>query len=252
MVQSSATNHFMGAKTAAFAFTITPPFYKTLWFFLLLAVSLGSLIFWFISIREKRLKAREKAEKDKIKFQLDTLKNQVNPHFLFNSFNTLIGVIEEDKETAVEYVEKLSDFYRNILVNRERDLITLSKELEMLDDYYFLQLKRFKKNFNLNVKIPDDKLGHSIPPLTLQLLVENALKHNIVSNERPLIIDISVENDYLVVRNNLQRKTVYESSTGMGLSNIKDRFKLLTSKNVVIHETPEYFVVYIPLLDVKE
>lgn len=249
MVQASATTYFDGIPVRKFAFTILPPFYNTAWFYGLLAVSGAVLLFWFVKARERKLRAREKTEKDKIRFQLETLKNQVNPHFLFNSFNTLIGVIEEDKETAVAYVEKLSDFYRQILLSREKDVIPLSQELELLENYYFLQLKRFKKNFKLNVDIPDDKHKFSIPPLTLQLLVENALKHNIVSNDKPLIIDIRVENDYLIVRNNLQRKAAYESSTGLGLSNIMNRFRLLTNKKVVVHETPEYFVVSVPLLD---
>ncbi|HYC87118.1 MAG TPA: two-component regulator propeller domain-containing protein [Chryseosolibacter sp.] len=249
MVQSSATNYFEGAPVRKFTFTIRPPFYSASWFYLLCAVATGGLLFLFIRRREKKIQAAEREKKEKIEFQFQTLKNQINPHFLFNSFNTLIGVIEEDRETAVSYVEKLSDFYREIILHREKDLIPLSKELELIDNYYFLQLKRYKKNFRMHAAVPDEKLQHRIPPLTLQLLVENAIKHNIISNDRPLVVEIFTEGDYLVVRNNLQRKVVHESSTGLGLNNIMNRFKLLTERKVSIRESEEYFSVYVPLLN---
>jgi ligand-binding sensor domain-containing protein len=248
VVQSSATNHFEGALQKTFRFTVSPPFYNTLWFYGVCAVTGFGLTYWYVRRRETNLKARERLEKEKIKFQFQTLKNQVNPHFLFNSFNTLIGVIEQDKETAVEYVEKLSDFYRDILVNREKDLIPLRKELEMIQNYYFLQIKRYKKNFVLQISI-DGTLGDTlVAPLTLQLLVENAIKHNVISTEKPLVVEIFQEDDCLVVRNNLQRKTISEPSTGLGLNNIINRYQLLTENKVRVAETERDFSVYIPLL----
>src|SRR6188768_3481959 len=109
MVQSSVTNDFEGATTKTYKFNIASPFYNTVWFYGLVIISVLGISYWFMKDREQRLKDRERIEKEKIQFQFETLKNQVNPHFLFNSFNTLIGVIEQDTETAVEYVIKLSD-----------------------------------------------------------------------------------------------------------------------------------------------
>jgi ligand-binding sensor domain-containing protein len=248
MVQSSVTNDFEGATTKTYKFSIASPFYNTGWFYGLVIISVLGISYWFLKDREKRLKDRERIEKEKIQFQFETLKNQVNPHFLFNSFNTLIGVIEEDRHTAVEYVLKLSDFYREILVNREKEVIPLRTELEMISNYYFLQMKRYKDNFRLNINVPDNKKNHSIPPLTLQLLVENALKHNVISREKPLIVDIYIEGGSLMVRNNLQRKNIHEPSTGLGLSNIISRFKLLTSQPVMVEETVTHFSVRVPLI----
>jgi LytS/YehU family sensor histidine kinase len=247
-VQATATNHFDGAAIKTYSFTIHPPFYKTIWFFLLVGLAFAALLVLLVSRREQKLKTQQRYEKEKIEFHFETLKNQVNPHFLFNSFNTLIGVIEEDKETAIEYVEKLSDFYRDILVNREKELIPLSKELELLSNYYFLQTKRYKKNLELLVDIPEDKKQHLISPLTLQLLIENAIKHNVISSDRPLVVELFIEEDWVVIRNNLQKKVVHEPSTGVGLANITNRYKLLTDKKVVIEESTEYFTVKIPVI----
>ena len=248
IVQSSATNHFDGAIEKRYNFTIAAPFYNSFWFYAACVLLVTGFTYWFIKRRETNLKAKERLEKEKIEFQFQTLKNQVNPHFLFNSFNTLIGVIEQDQSTAVEYVEKLSDFYRDILVNREKNLIPLSKELEMIDNYYFLQLKRYRQNFTIRVAVPEGLKESSVAPLTLQLLVENAIKHNIISTDKPLLVEIFEENNHLVVRNNLQRKTVAEPSTGVGLNNIVNRYKLLSEKPVRIIENETHFSVYVPLL----
>jgi streptogramin lyase/uncharacterized membrane-anchored protein YhcB (DUF1043 family) len=248
-VMSSATNHFEGASMQAISFTIAPPFYNAWWFYALVTLIVIGIIYLFIKTRERQLKEQERIEKEKITFQFETLKNQVNPHFLFNSFNTLVGVIEEDQDTAVEYVHKLSDFYRDILVNREKEVIPLKTELDMIDNYYFLQTRRYKENFRFSIDVPAEMLNCDIPPLTLQLLVENAIKHNVISRDKPLEVRIFVRDNYLVVRNNLQRKIVHEPSTGLGLTNIINRFKLLTDKPVLIEETPSEFSVSVPLIN---
>lgn len=247
-VQSSATGYFKGAETASYSFDIRKPFYNTLWFYAASTIVFVFMMLTIVKRREKNLKQREKLEKEKIDFQFQTLKSQVNPHFLFNSFNTLIAVIEQDQETAVEYVEKLSDFYRNILQYREHDVIPLEKELALIGDYYFLQLKRYRSNFTLAVDIPESHKQIQIPPLTLQLLIENAVKHNTISKEKPLLVEVFVKDDYIAVKNNLQRKLAYEQSTGVGLSNIINRFRLLTNREVKISETDSHFMVMIPIL----
>jgi ligand-binding sensor domain-containing protein len=249
-VRASATNDFKEADEVQYAFSILQPFYKRPWFYAATALAALAAIFLIIRFRERRLKQAEREQREKVQFQLETLKSQVNPHFLFNSFNTLASVIEEDRAGAIEYVEKLSDFYRNILLHRQQDLIPVSTELALIENYYFLQLKRYRKNFVLERNVPDTFHHKKIPPLTLQLLVENAVKHNIISTGQPLIVEIFVSNnEYLAVRNNLQRKTHHEPSTGIGLSNITHRFRILTDKPVHIKEDDEYFTVFIPLLD---
>lgn len=247
-VKSSATSDFKGAKVKTYSFSITPPFYNSLWFYFLCFFSGSGLLFFVVKRREHKFKMAERQKKKQIEFQFNTLKSQVNPHFLFNSFNTLIAVIEDDQKTAVEYAEKLSDFYRTILLHRESDVIPLREELEMINNYYFLQVKRYKNNFLLNIEVPEVFLDMQIPPLTLQLLLENAVKHNVIARDKPLIVELYEESGYLVVKNNLQRKHQHEPSTGFGLNNIVNRFDLLTDKVVKIEELPDQFLVKIPLL----
>ncbi len=247
-VKASASNDFAGIEPVRYSFVIAPPFYNTSWFYVLCVFTGGGLLFLYVKKREQKLKKREQQKKEQVEFQFQTLKSQVNPHFLFNSFNTLIAVIEDDQERAVEYVEKLSDFYRNILLHRESNAIPLQEELRMMETYYFLQLKRYRSSFTLRIEVPECYQSWQIPPLSLQLLVENAVKHNIVSRETPLLVEILADNDYLVVKNNRQARQQYESSTGLGLQNIRSRFGLLTNKEVLVEETPASFAVYIPLL----
>ncbi|MFC5269739.1 two-component regulator propeller domain-containing protein [Adhaeribacter terreus] len=248
-VSASANGNFQNAPIETYHFLVQQPFWNTTWFYLLSFVAAGSLLFGFIKSREKRLKKAERLEKDKVMFQFETLKNQVNPHFLFNSFNTLIGIIEDDQEAAVAYVEKLSDFFRNILVYREKDTITLGEELELVQRYYFLQQKRYGSNLALEVLVPENELELLVAPLTLQLLVENAIKHNVVSRSKPLLVQIFTEaGAYLVVRNNLQKKKMPESSTGIGLANIVKRYTILTRKPVQVIENAMVFEVKIPLI----
>ena len=247
-VRSSTNTNFANADEETFSFVIQPPFWKTSWFIILCIVLAGIIIYVIIKVREARVQKVERLEKDKITFQFETLKNQVNPHFLFNSFNTLMTIIEEDQKLAGEYVEKLSDFFRNILTFREKDLIPLREELNLIDDYYFLQQKRFSENLTMKVDVGMDQLDDLIPPLTLQLLVENAIKHNVISKNKPLNIEVYSLDGYIYVKNNLQRKKVPESSTGVGLQNIYNRFAILSKKKVKIIENDTEYLVAVPLI----
>jgi LytS/YehU family sensor histidine kinase len=202
-----------------------------------------------IRIREKRLKASENRKKEKLEFEFQTLKNQINPHFLFNSFSTLISMIEENPDIAVEYTEKLSDFFRNILEVKEHELISVDEELEMMQNYFYIQHKRFGKNFSLEISLDEQAKKSKIPPLTLQLLAENAIKHNIVSKSKPLTIKISNSKKFILVSNNLQKKKQSEKSTGVGLQNIKERYRLLTGKEVTIQESQQFFKVILPIIN---
>jgi hypothetical protein len=248
-VRAALGKNFLNAEEQSYAFRIRKPVWATAWFAILLSLLALSAVYAYIRIRENQLRKRELLEKERIRFQFETLKSQVNPHFLFNSFNTLISLIEAKPRLAVEYVERLSDLFRTMLTHREEEVIPLKEELELIENYYYLQKKRFGDNFSLDIQLDDEKLTACLPPLTLQMLVENALKHNIVSSRKPLKVEIfCTEDGFLCVRNNLQEKTRKSPSTGLGLQNIRNRYQLISSQPVEIRRTDTHFEVIIPLL----
>ena len=249
-VRVSLSNDFNNAQEAGFAFTIENPFWLKPWFIFFSFFSMGVLLFLIVRQREKRVNKWNKMEREKIQSQLETLRNQINPHFLFNSFNTLISEIEEHPDRAVNYVEHLSDFYRSIVVHREKDLISLKEELNILEDYFFVQQKRYGRGLQIDIRISAKQaLVFSIAPLALQLLIENAIKHNAVSGDAPVHIEIYIdEENYLVVHNNINKKLQPEKSSSMGLQNIQKRYALLSNKHVIIEQTEQYFTVKIPLI----
>lgn len=188
-----------------------------------------------------------KLQKSTLEAKYEILKTQINPHFLFNSLNTLMTYIEENPK-ASEYVQNLSDFMRFVLKNREKEVVLLREEIIMAKKYSYLQQSRFGKNLQINFNVDEKVYHYSIIPLALQMLIENAIKHNIISKDKPLLINILIEkNSYLVVENNLQKKSD-EPSTKLGLSNIIERYKFLTSKDVEISETSDKFAVALPLV----
>lgn len=248
MVSSTENGRFHNEPIIQYAFHISPPIWLQTWFIILFILLFVGLIYLFIRTREKRMQREAALVKEKLESQFETLKSQINPHFLFNNFNTLITIIEENPSLAVEYVEKLADFYRSILQYREKELIPLEEELKMVEDYTFLLKKRFGNN--LHVAIEKGEQGSYIVPLTLQMLLENAVKHNIISKQQPLEIAIYPENgSYITIRNHLQRKIVAEPSTGFGLDSIIKRYGLLTAKKVLIGEADNEFKVSIPIMN---
>ena len=199
---------------------------------------------WRRSIVEAEQLRREHAES-----QLEGLKNQVNPHFLFNSLNTLAYLIPEDPQRAVQFVQKLSKSYRYILEIRDKKLITLREELDFLHAYLFLLQERFGDNLYAKIAVPDDCLVHHVVPLSLQILFENAIKHNIISAEKPLTVKLWVEGRRLIMRNNLQLKHQAHPSTKVGLQNIKNRYAFFSDEQVEVMETEDYFAVSLPLIE---
>jgi len=191
----------------------------------------------------------ENLKRESLAAQLNTLRTQVNPHFLFNNLNTLSSLIPESPEHAVDFVQQLSKVYRHILQVKEEKSISLKEELEVLHAYTFLLKTRFGDNLDVTIDIPAEKLNKKIVPLSLQLLMENAIKHNIVSASRPLQINIFTDNGSLVIDNNLQMKKQITESTGIGLDNIRNRYKLLGDKPVKVTETDTNFTVSIPLIE---
>lgn len=186
-----------------------------------------------------------------IRTQFEVLQNQMSPHFLFNSLNTLTALIPEDSDVAVEFTQKLSEVYRYILQNKERELVTVEEELNFANAYVFLLKMRYPENLNVNFEIEEKHRRQYIAPLTLQMLIENAIKHNVVSKMNPLSIEVYVDNGKsIVVKNNLQKKNVIDKSTKTGLANIQKRYELLGNKVIDIMTTAKNFIVAVPLIDV--
>ncbi len=194
----------------------------------------------------------EELQRKNTQAQLEALKNQVNPHFLFNSLNTLVSVIPEDTETAVKFAENLSSVYRYILEIRDKELITLKEELDCIKAYQYLLSIRFGDHIKFEFNNMHNLNGQHIVPLSIQMLMENAVKHNVISQSRPLSISINLEDDTLKVCNNLQIKTNNVNSTGVGLKNIEQRYKLLVNKEIKIDKSNGIFCVSLPILSMKE
>ena len=209
-------------------------------------------IFYFQQLRVA-LREAEHLKQANLQSQLETLKNQANPHFLFNSLNTLTALIPEDPDMAVRFVQKLAKVYRYILEIRELQTVSLADELSALRAYNFLLQIRFGDNLRIHLDLSDDRLRDQVVPLSLQMPVENAVKHNVVSTQKPLRIRVFIENERIIVQNNLQRKGQYnpgeaDDSTGLGLQNIRNRYQLLAGERVDVIVTTQQFAVSLPLL----
>jgi two-component system LytT family sensor kinase len=219
-------------------------------------VSLFTLIFVLIDLGiylleqwRKSATEAERFKQENLEFRFDRLKNQVNPHFLFNSLNTLASLVYSDPETASSFIRQMAKVYRYVLENRDKEMITLTEELNFLEAYLFLVKIRFEDGIRFEMEVSPESQNRCIPPMTLQLLIENALKHNIVSLSKPLTVRIKTSRDKLLVSNNLQPKLSPEPSTKTGLENIKSRYAFLTQQPIKIEKTETLFSVEIPLLE---
>lgn len=190
----------------------------------------------------------EQIKNDNLGAQYEMLKQQVNPHFLFNSLNTLKAMAESGDDATVEFILKLSNFYRYTLERRKHDLIHVSEEMDILKAYLFLQKARFDEGFTFTSDLDATVLKTLVPPFTLQLLVENCIKHNVVSIQKPLHIRIYTENDKIVVENQIQLKTGDNNSLGVGLQNINLRYSHLLDQHVDIVNEGKVFKVKLPLI----
>jgi two-component system LytT family sensor kinase len=211
-------------------------------------VAIYESIYFMNELRES-IEEKEMLKSESLQAQLNALKTQVNPHFLFNNLNTLTSVIPDNPQQAVDFVQQLSKVYRHILEVKDERMIPLEDELDVLRAYAFLLKTRFGNNLDINIDVADEKMKKKIVPLSLQLLMENAIKHNIVSADKPLKIDVYAVNGTLVVSNNLQKKNQVFESTGIGLDNIRNRYKLLSDKVVEVTESSGNFTVSIPLIE---
>ena len=208
---------------------------------------LCSTPFVFFKKWQEAMKREYKLREQNLIFQNETLKNQINPHFLFNSLNTLSSLVNTQIEIAGQFISKLSLIYRYILENGSKVKVPLKNELAFIEDYFYLHEIRSEGKILLNIEIKDDN-NYEILPVSLQLLIENAIKHNIATLEKPLKIAIYIEGQNIVVRNNKQKMATQVISTKIGLKNLNERVRLITGKEIIIEETTSDFVIKVPLL----
>ncbi|SEW44600.1 sensor histidine kinase [Chitinophaga arvensicola] len=221
---------------------------------LISAVQTGNYLLqrWKTSMMEAAELKLNAAELKQIAMQaeLQSLKLQLDPHFMFNNFSTLSALIEEDKNMALSFLENLSRVYRYMIINLHNDLITLREELKFIQAYAFLIKIRNGENVDIQTDIPEAFQSRGIPPITLQLLIENAIKHNVASTAQPLHIRIYInEAGTLTVSNNIQLIPTNMPSTKLGLQNIRNRYRLLSDQSTTIKEENGLFMVTLPLLD---
>lgn len=190
---------------------------------------------------------KERLKRQSLQNELAALKNQVNPHFLFNSLNSLSLLVRQDQKAAILFINKLSFLYRYILQSKDQDLVTVKEELKFLESYNHLIKERYRDNFKVKVNVNEATLQKKIPTLALQLLMENAVKHNEISNDRPLHVEVYDENSFVIVKNRLQKRTGQVESTNTGLINLNKRFKLYTNRKIQISKDDSYFIVKIPV-----
>jgi LytS/YehU family sensor histidine kinase len=189
-------------------------------------------------------------KKESITAQYTALKNQIDPHFFFNSLSVLSSLIYESTELSAEYISHLSKHYRYILEMHSDNVVTVDKELEYLDSYFFLLKIRHEDYIRLSIDLSEHtKSKCKILPHSLQMLVENAVKHNVFRKDTPLIVEILEDEDHIIVRNNLNKRRLLHESTGVGLQNIRKRYAIESNKDIIIEESDDYFVVKLPKLN---
>ncbi|MBK8497366.1 MAG: histidine kinase [Flavobacteriales bacterium] len=232
-----------------FRFSINLPWWRTAWAIAAGMVLLLLVAFVALRARERRIRYRDRMEQEKVRFQLDALRSQVDPHFLFNSFNALVELIESDPSIAVQHVEQLSIFFRNILQMRDRERISLQEEIALLENYVALEQRRFGNAIQVDIHVPDSLQHSGIVPLTLQLLVENALKHNTVVGRDVFIISVRATADHVEVSNPIRPRLTPPRSTGFGIQSITRRYAALTDRPVEVLREDGLFTVRIPLIE---
>lgn len=217
----------------------------------LVLISLFTARSWLYEWRNAAIEA-EQLRTEKLAGQYQSLKNQLNPHFLFNSLNVLTNLVYEDADKSASFIQQLSRIYRYVLDVQQEELVSLTDEINFAQNYLSLQKIRFDENLIYDIKT-DRIENYYLPPLSLQLLLENAIKHNVVSMEHPLKIQIYQEGEFLIVSNNFQPKKLEKvESTGIGLENIRRRYELLSNRQLELIKTEAEFFVKLPLLTINK
>ena len=204
--------------------------------------------FYFFKQWKISLIQTEQLKRENIQSQLEALKNQIDPHFLFNSLNTMYSLIDPSPDKAKDYITKFSKIYRYVLNVKDKIVVQLSEEIDFVNSYYFLQKIRHEGNLTITVNVDAVKLNDFIPPLSLQTLVENAIKHNIISEKMPLKISITNNNDFVIVKNNLQIKESMNESTKIGLKNLTLRYEHVSEIAPKFYILLDENIAEIPLL----
>jgi len=235
--------------------SIATMFYKTWWFWGVITVVIMLVIVSLYRFRLNKQKQiltletkAESLEKEKTLVQYESLKQHLNPHFLFNSLTSLRSLIKTDSKTATTFLDGMSKVYRYVLKSGEQELVRLQDELDFVKTFTELQKTRFRQGLDVNIKVDESMFNKYIAPVTLQNLVENAIKHNTADKDSPLVIDIFVDDGYVIVRNNLQRYRIVETSNKKGLASLQTLYRYYSDKPVEIKEDEHYFTVKIPLL----
>jgi len=204
--------------------------------------------YMFFTKWQEAMKRSYELREQNLIFQNETLKTQVNPHFLFNSLNTLSSLVNTEAEHASQFISKLSLMYRYILENSSKEKVPLKDELAFIQDYFYLHETRSEGKILLSIDIKESDTDYEILPVSLQGLIENAIKHNSTTLENPLRIVVYMEDEQIVVKNNLQKMATQVVSTKIGLKNLNERVKLITGKEITIEETASDYLVKVPLL----
>lgn len=248
-VSSGGHRNFIPTKTEDYHFSISKPIWQNLWFWIVILCITGFLIVIFIRYREREIKKKEALKNIQLEYEYQRLKDQINPHFLFNSFNSIIGIVEESPKKAAKVLEKLSSLFRTILKYEKSEVVSLSKELDFTTQYFEIHQLRFQNLIQLDLEDIADADNKFVIPFSLQLLVENAIKHNIINTKHKLHIRISEEEDYIVVSNNINLKANHKNSLGLGLNNLMKRHDMKLNRRPVIIENKNVYTVKIPYLN---
>lgn len=234
---------------------IKPPTFRTYWIHVIMAISFAWIVggvyevIYYLKLYRLALTDAEELKKAKMQTELDALRQQVNPHFLFNSLNSLTALIGEDPQKAEAFSEELSTVYRYLLRSNDAPLVPLTAELDFLDSYYHLLKTRHGDALTLVTQVLPGTEDRQLPPLTLQLLIENAVKHNVILPDQPLTIHLSTdETNRLLISNNIQRKSSRALSNGVGLSNILSKYQMMGQPAPTIEDDGHEFRVTLPLV----
>lgn len=254
-VKALAKDKSWQTKETVLQIHIATPFYKSWWFIVLVIMTVATALYSLYRFRLQKQKEvielQSKAqllEKEKTIVMYESLKQQLNPHFLFNSLTSLSGLIQTDQKLAVGFLEQMSKLYRYILKSSENETVPLKDEINFAKLFISLQKTRFSKGLEVNINIDEEYLHYKIAPVTLQNMVENAIKHNIIDADSPLVVDMFVEHEYVVVKNNLQKKNMVETSNKQGLESLKSLYRYLSDRPILIEEDEKSFAIKIPLI----
>lgn len=253
-VKATENQAFSDEPITSYAFEIHSAFYNTWWFYLALALLLILALQAFLRRRKNLALLKSELSRVKTEAELINLKSQLDPHFLFNTLNTLIGLIEEDPNRGVRFTENLTRFFRKLSQSSQKELIALSEELHLVETYIIILRERFGNNIAVNIdsSVHLEAEAYMVPPVSLQMLIENAVKHNEVSRSKPLTINIHLKDAFLIISNDKQPKNAGVASLGIGNKNIHERYRLMGLPKPYIVENNSSYHFYLPLIKKSE